>query len=343
MELALYHPVHGYYSGREVRYGRSGDFLTAPTASPWYGRVLARLLKRLAAGRGPVVLVDLAAGDGSFLRTLFGALGPGNVLSRVVAVEQSPAMRTLCRDVLGECAPAVEIVGGIGDAAAPDGFVLLHASELYDALPVARVIRRGEDLREFFVHAGENQLEWEEIPAGEEVVDYFRRHGVELVPGQIAEANLRAEELHRRHLEWAGSDAMALVLDYGYESRRLYNPRGRLQGSLSCFFRHELSRDPLLRPGEQDMTAHVNWDDLRRAAAAVGWKELSLDPLAVFLYRGGIGEIAGEMGLGMEAELDARTVTERQEIKRLLDPEGMGSDLRVLVQASGSIELPWSG
>jgi SAM-dependent MidA family methyltransferase len=58
MELALYHPKHGYYSGDEPRYGRRGDFLTAPTASEWYARVLTRLLTAIAADTGPFCLID---------------------------------------------------------------------------------------------------------------------------------------------------------------------------------------------------------------------------------------------------------------------------------------------
>jgi len=338
MELALYHPEYGYYSGREVRYGRSGDFLTAPTASPWYGRVMARLMKTWKADRDRIVLVDLAAGDASFLRSLLAELAPGDFPSRLVAVEQSSGMQERCRRALSGLFPSVEVVSRLEDAAPPDGFVFLHASELYDALPVARVVRRESGLQEFRVRIEGSCLEWEEKPARPEVMEYFRRHEIVLLPGQIAEANLRAEALHCRHLQWAGDDALVMVLDYGYDSGRLYNSRGRFQGSLSCFYRHELSRDPLVRPGEQDITAHVNWDDLRRAADSAGWRELSLDPLALFLYRSGIGEITEEMGLGMEAELDARTVSERQEMKRLLDPEGMGSDLKVLVQGSGKGE-----
>ena len=130
---------------------------------------------------------------------------------------------------------------------------------------------------------------------------------------------------------------MILVLDYGYEARRLYDARGRAGGSLSTFSRHELGRDPLQAPGEVDLTAHVNWDDLRNAARGAGWTEIGLWPLAEFLIRSGLEQELESRGLGVEAELDAATVTARQEVKRLLDPEGMGSDLKMLVQANGDM------
>jgi SAM-dependent MidA family methyltransferase len=126
-----------------------------------------------------------------------------------------------------------------------------------------------------------------------------------------------------------------LTLDYGYETARLYNPRGRRGGSLATFRRHRVARDPLQSPGEIDITAHVNWDDLRAAGRDAGWLEVGLWPLAEFLVRSGLAVELEERGLGMEAENDAATFAARQEIKRLLDPDGMGSDLKVLVQAKG--------
>ena len=75
MEMALYHPEHGYYTAAAPRYGRAADYLTAPTASEWYPRVVARLMRGLAGVSQPLRIVDVAAGDGSFLAGLIEALG----------------------------------------------------------------------------------------------------------------------------------------------------------------------------------------------------------------------------------------------------------------------------
>jgi len=336
MELALYDPDHGYYSGAEPRYGRGGDFLTAPTASHWYSRVLAGLLTQVADRSGPVTFVDLASGDGSLLAGVLEALGEGaaDVVERWVAVERAPAMR----DCLSRRLPgAFEVVAELGEAGRPAGPVVIHASELFDALPVERVIAGDGSLDELRVAAIDGSLIWSRQPAGNDVKAYFFEHQIRLEPGQIAEACLTAQGLHRQHLLWAGDDALMLTLDYGYDARRLYNSRGRRQGSLACYRRHQLSRDPLQDPGEQDITAHVNWDDLRLAAVAVEWLEIGLWPLAEFMIRTGLAEIIEKLGLGMEAPVDSRTIRERQEIKRLLDPEGMGSDLKMLIQGRGCL------
>ena len=339
MELALYHPGHGYYSSEEMRYGRGGDYLTAPTASEWYSRVFARVLSSTVRSVGPLRLVDVASGDGSFIAGVVESLGASatGVLDGVVSVERSEATRSPQVDRFVRAPVSVRCIENVSELEPGSGPTVVHASELFDAQPVARVVGRGEGLRELWVVADGGGLDCQERPARNEVAAYFGRHGVTLEEGQIAEANLTAEEMHRRLLAAAGDRGLCLVLDYGYEARRLYDPRGRGGGSLTTFRRHRLGRDPLESPGEVDLTAHVNWDDLRFAAEIGEWTEVGLWPLAEFLVRAGLEDELEKHGLGMDADLDAATIIARQEVKRLLDPEGMGSDLKVLIQAKGDI------
>lgn len=339
MELALYHLEHGYYSGATPRYGRGGDYLTAPTASEWYTRVFARMLVRMARSAGPLRMVDVASGDGSLIAGVFESLAAGanGVLDDVVSVERTEAMRSHQIDRLAQAPVPVRWIERASELEPEGKKSVFHASELYDAQPVARVVGRGGGLLELWVSVDDRALAWSERPPRNEVAAYFERHRVELADGQLAEANIEAADLHRDLLRAAGDDGLVLVLDYGYEARRLYDPRGRLGGSLTTFSRHRFGRDPLESPGDVDLTAHVNWDDLRFAAETGGWTEVGLWPLAEFLVRAGLEDELEERGLGMDADLDAATVTARQEIKRLLDPEGMGSDLKVLIQAKGEM------
>jgi len=334
MDLALYDPVNGYYSSDYPRYGRAADYLTAPTASGWYARVVARLMSGLAGATGPLRIIDLAAGDGSFLSGLISSLGgtTAGVIDGAVAVERSEAMRQRVRDRVGG---SVFCCGSLTEIDAEPEPTVMHASELYDAYPVARVVGRTGGLREMWVIVEDGILCWSERPPRDEVTAYFSDRGVVLEEGQVGEANLGAVASHREALRLAGADGLMLVLDYGYETARLYNPRGRRGGSLATFRRHRVGRDPLEAPGNSDITAHVNWDDLRTAGREEGWVEVGLWPLAEFLVRAGLAEELEERGLGAEADIDAATYVARQEVKRLLDPEGMGSDLKVLVQANG--------
>jgi SAM-dependent MidA family methyltransferase len=259
------------------------------------------------------------------------------VLADLVSVERSAALLELQRERWRGSSPPVRISASLDSVPGSGLPTVVHASELYDAQPVARAVGRSSGLAEMWVESSARGLRWCERQPRPELAAYFDRHAVELDVGQIGEANLRAESMHRQSLRAAGESGLALVLDYGYPAARLYDPRGRRFGSLTTFHRHQIGRDPLADPGAVDLTAHVNWSDLRRAAELEGWTEIGLWPLAEFLVRAGLAEELEESGLGPQAELDAETMTSRQEVKRLLDPDGMGSDLKMLVQAKGDL------
>ena len=339
MDLALYHPDHGYYSSEAPRYGRSGDFLTAPSASSWYARVFARMLRNLAAASGPMALVDVGAGDGSFIGGVIDAIGGDvtAVVGSVLTFERSQTMLRIQRANLRHLGIPWRSLDDVSRIESADSPVVVHASELYDAMPVHRVVMGADGLCELWVGVRDGCLEWRRVRARSELEDYFRDHGVDLQPGQIAELSLEWRTAQRDLLTRFPGGGLALVLEYGYPAARLYNPRGRGGGSLSCYRDHRLSRDPLVEPGLFDITAHVNVDDLRTAASEAGWAEVGWWPLAEFLGRAGIANEVSERGVGEEAELTADVITERQEIKRLLDPDGMGSDLRMLVQGRGEM------
>jgi SAM-dependent MidA family methyltransferase len=336
MELALYHPQNGYYASEKPRYGRAGDFLTAPTASGWYAKVLARLLTAVAAATRSLCLIDVASGDGAMIQAVLDGLGSttSDVLDGIISIERSEALERAQKHALAAAPVEVQWLRAASEMSSPPVPCVIHASELYDALPVARIVGGSGGIEELVVDSSNGELEFLRRPPRAEVVAYFERHGVEIEDGQIAEANLGAEMLHAVILEAVGSRGLSLTLDYGYEARRLYDPRGRRGGSLTTYHNHRYGRDPLVTPGQIDLTAHVNWDDLRSAAEVCGWREIGLWSLAEFLVLAGIADELDARGLGIEAELDASTVAERQEVKRLLDPEGMGSDLKMLVQAT---------
>ncbi len=339
MEMALYHRDRGYYSSPRPRYGREGDYLTAPTASDWYGRVLAGWIQRLSRGLGPITWVDVASGDGALMARLGKELArfEARAVGSMISVEQSVAMRTVQRDRFQSDGLSVEVVGSIEQIPISSAPTAIHASEFFDAVPVHRLVLDDDGLQELWVESTPTGLSWAKKPANEELQGYFDSRGVELVAGQFVEVNLEAERLHCELLDRAGDNGLALVLDYGYPSDRLYDPRGRKAGTLVAYREHRLENDVLRDPGSQDLTAHVNWDDLRRAGRSRDWCEIGLWPLAEFLIRAGLEEAMEREGMGPEAELNAATVTQRQEIKRLLDPDGMGSDLKVLVQARGEL------
>ena len=341
MELALYHPQAGYYTRPRTGPGPAGgggDFLTAPTASPVFARTIGTLVQQLAAALGEAVtFVELGGGEGMFLEAFLAHLGTQRsaAVRRVVATEAGAWARARiaerCRDV--------EVVAGLAEARWPEGPVVLFASELYDALPVHRITVQDGALAEFFVEGDERGgLRWRlGEPSAPGILAYLGDCGISLVEGQVAEIRPAAREVHAAHLRWCGHGGLALVLDYGHPGRRLYDPRARRGGSLVGYRHHALVADVLGDPGETDITAHVNFDDLERGAADAGWERGVLRPLGSFLtMHGALALLPARVASGEPLSPDEWGAL--GEVKRLLLPNGMGSDLKVLAQGRGR---PW--
>ena len=342
MELALYHPEAGYYTRRRRGpgpVGAAGDFITAPTATPLFARTLAVMLRRLSHAVGDqVTFVELGAGEGLSLRRVvseLGGIGPG-ALRRVVAVEVADWAR---ERLVAEC-PGVEARRSLAELPHPSGPVVLFASELYDALPAHRITvrRRGGVLEhvEYFVEpSGGGRLRW---ALGElsrpELESYLVTHNLVLEEGQVAELRPDAEAVHAGHLAWCGKNAVALVLDYGYPARQLYNPRGRKHGSLVGYRGHSLVSNVLSNPGGVDITAHVNFDDLTNAAAGLGWDRGQMRPLGAFLALHGALDLL-PAGAARGEPLSPADWAELATAKKLLAPSGMAVDQKVLEQGKG--------
>jgi len=342
MDLALYHPSAGYYTRRRTGsgpVGRSGDFLTAPTASPIFGRSLAEIVRQLAGALGePVTFVELGAGEGVLLAGLIEHLGDARpeVLRRTLAVETGEWAR---KRIAKRC-PGVELASRLSEASWPAGPVVLFACELYDALPAHRVTvlgqKLGYTLAEYYVEPdGKGGLRWATgEPSTSDVLRYLAEHGLTLEEGQVAEIRPRARAIHAEHLAWCGPDAVAFVVDYGHISRKLYEPRARRRGSLVGYRAHALVEDVLADPGEIDITAHVNFDDLENAASDTGWEHGVIRPLGAFLtLHGALSFLPPAVARG--EPLSPEEWAELSSAKRLLLPSGMGSDLKVLAQGRG--------
>ena len=319
MEAALYDPEEGYYA-RRARIGEGGDFVTSPEISSLFARSVARLFAADAApGAGPVTFLEVGAGRGRFLadfRSALREISPdtfGQV--RLAAIERTEAGRR----AIAASVPEARVCAGPDDAGGPfPGWIF--SNELYDALPVHRVQMREGKLFELGVgvrsHSG---FVWTSWPAPPALAEYFERFGLALAHGQTAEVNLEAAPLHGR-LCGLLTRGRILAFDYGHRASILYHPHARPSGTLAVHSRGRRGGDPLEDPGRVDLTAHVNWDDLARAGESAGFETQGVFRQTRFLLAAGLFEDAGERKL---------------EALRLIDPEGLGDALSVLVQSRG--------
>lgn len=353
VELALYHPKFGYYTRGENRVGKEGDYVTAPSLSPAFSFAVAGLVREFARRcEGEVSsFIDIGCGDGGLVRAVAAQTGLENVyfygvdrtLARVEGAHGGSGGTPLGQPA-GRRRSAVEFFRTL-DEVPRDGTHLIFSSELYDAIPFARLVQRGEHLHELWVAEREGVLDWSEHEASPLYEDYFTERGIELAEGQFADVTLEWEAFHEDVLRFL-TRGLVVTLDYGFPAARLFHPRARRFGTAAAYSGHRVHRDLLADPGEQDLTAHINFSDLERAGERQGTRTLFFDGLAKFLLSIGITEHelfrpVHELEVG-SAEDGIALLGARDEARRLVLPDGMGEDLRVLVQGKGLSFENWS-
>ena len=310
MELAL-----GAYYGRSDRqFGARGDFVTAPELGRLFGRTLANQLKELD---GPIL--ELGAGSGALAETLLGELE-----REYLILETSPALRERQRERLGQRVKFLDRL-----PAKFNGIVL--ANEVVDALPVHAVGWREGGIVERGV--SEN-LEWAERPAAGAVLEYART--IDVPPPYDSEIGLAGQAWMRALGERLERGAM-FVIDYGFPRREYYHPQ-RSMGTLMCHAQHRAHPDPFQRPGEQDITAHVDFSALAEAARAAGLEVLGYTSQAQFLVNCGITDVLAQANV----ENALRYAPIAAEAQRLLSPAEMGELFKVLAVGRG-VQAPLLG
>ena len=327
---ALYDPDFGYYAAP-----RSGlDYATSVDISPVFAFSLARLAERFVAGAGDEVctIVDIGCGDGSLIAAIRDAL-PEAVLKRAHLAGVDRSLERL----RPELTQGIEFARSIDEISALQPLLVI-SNELFDAFPFARVVRRESALFELTVTQSEGGLNWDERPAEEELREYFADRGIELGTGQFADISL---EWGRFYGELAAriERGMIVTIDYGFPENRLFDVRSRRWGTAVAFSGHQMTRDLLAEPGLRDITAHVNFSDLQREGERRGWRTDRFERQASFLLARGAADhpLLAPLDAVSAANVEeaAALAETREAARRLILPDGIGDEMRVLVQSKG--------
>jgi SAM-dependent MidA family methyltransferase len=186
------------------------------------------------------------------------------------------------------------------------------------------------------------RLEWCEMPPPPALDAYFARLGVELRVGQFADVTEEWGNAYREICDRLGR-GLVVTFDYGFPSKQLFDPRIRMYGTAAAYRGHEVHRDLFADPGRQDLTAHVNFDDLERAGAESGFSTLVFTRQARFLLSIGITDHPLFAPLEERDLVTAlQTQVARENARRLVLPDGIGDEIRVLVQGKGVPGEGWS-
>jgi SAM-dependent MidA family methyltransferase len=344
MRECLYHPIHGYYSKAEWQ--RFTDYYTSVDVHPIFGRLLARkfaeMWEQLERPK-EFLLVEAGAGVGRLALHILdfceAKLPEFYDVLRCVAVERSAsrraqaAARLQCETdfSLSSCAHAGHVhISPEIPAQIPAGCVF--SNELIDALPVRRLVLQDGALREILV--GRDNAKFVDVVAPVStcaINEYFVAQGVTLHEGQHAEAGLEAcdwiSEVGRRMAR-----GFVLTIDYGHHAAELFNER-HMRGTLLAYREHRVSENFYASPGEQDLTAHVNFTALETWGQRSGLETVEFTSQTAFLLA--LGQPNEFADLYDPGQTEAEHIRARLQLKTLIHPEGMGERFQVLVQRKG--------
>ena len=335
MELVLYAPQYGYYTGGSHKIGNNGDFITAPTLTPLFARTLARQLQELlpqTAGN----IYEFGAGTGQLAADLLNNLSNG--INRYYIIEISPELAARQKDLIQTLAPqaAQKIVHLSALPETFDGIII--GNEVLDAMPV-EIIRKDEGGS--FEHVGvcleNDRFTYSARPLHDLQLSalaslYFPKisppYTSELHPQQYAFIRTLASRLEH---------GCMIFIDYGFDAAQYYHPQ-RNQGTLIGHYRHHVIHNPFDFIGLADLTAHVNFTDIAQAGTDAGLDLIGYLPQSHFLLNLGITELLAQTGKTDSAAY----IREAAAVQKLIDQHEMGELFKVIAFGK-NINIDWTG
>ncbi|MEB3293661.1 MAG: SAM-dependent methyltransferase [Synechococcales bacterium] len=350
MELALYHPQHGYYSRQCQQIGGGGgDFFTSPHLGSEFGELIAvqlvEMWERLDQPT-PFTVVEMGAGQGLLAQDILGYLAqqaPTCFAATVYwIVEQAPALIQAQQRLLQPWRDrGCQIEWRSWEHMAQDSVTgVFLSNELVDALPVHRVRFDGGQLQEIYVTQQDGKwLELYDRPSTPALATYFENLGIDLTRPEYqdnycTEVNLAAIAWLQRVASCL-RQGFILTIDYGYPADRYYN-RVRSQGTLQCYFQHQHHNDPYLHVGNQDITSHVDFTTLEQQGEQLGLTTVGRTQQAMFLMALGLGDRL--TALSQSTTTDPQKINQilrrRDALHLLVNPMNLGN-FGVLIQSKG--------
>jgi SAM-dependent MidA family methyltransferase len=344
MDLALYAPGLGYYSGGSRKLGAAGDFITAPELSVLFGRCVAKqcaqVLDALRAADGGATsaancILEIGAGSGRLAVDVLSRLEqagrlPDRYLILEISADLIQRQRLLIETSLPHLASRVEWLDR-PPRQYFDGVVL--ANEVLDALPVARFCWSHAGVEEMgVVFDPASGFEWAARPASmllTQACETLRLAGGDWDDGYVSEYCPRAAAFGVA-VTAALRRGAVLWFDYGLPRSQYYLPQRR-DGTLTGHFRHRVLDDVLLHPGLQDITAWVDFTLLAEASGEAGCELAGFTTQAHFLAGTGIDEEMQDVAQGDENAF-ARLANQA---RQLMLPGEMGERFKAMAWLRG--------
>ena len=339
MQMCLYEPELGYYARKREQFGKAGDFYTSSDVHAVFGRLLCRQFEemwRVLGSTKQIDIIELGPGRGLFaLDVLDWAEKKFPDFAAALhyrLVETSEWLRDKQRERLAKHITSghASIHESIDESEPKLGHVVIvFANEFFDASPVDILTDAGE----IHVALDENNSFVESVvPARPELLEYVDRYSVRPEPGERVEVNLSALDcLCKVSRLFDDRRGFAVFVDYGYT--RAEQQAGRHRDTLLTYRKHQVGGDPYQAPGEQDITAHVNFTALQEVAEENHMDSIALIKQSQLLI--GIGEATEFADAFEEATLPQERAKVTLQLKHLVTPDGIGETFDVLVLGRG--------
>jgi len=301
MEMALYEPGMGYYSAGAHKLGAGGDFTTAPELSPLFGAAICSTLIPVLEGlqrKGlPAQILEFGAGTGKLATSILTRLQDlGFTLDSYNIIEISPDLAQRQKERIQKTVKELDIPTQCEWLSElPKNFSgVILANEVIDAIPCDTIIYQNGFWYSHGVAFENNKLTWKTGSPVEQ----------SLLPETLLTGNFPegyVTELHTPAIAWMRQVAkhldsgLFLTFDYGFPESEYYHSQ-RIEGTLMAHHRHHAIQDPFYLPGLCDLTTHVEWSQIARAALAENADDVYLTNQAAYLLDAGIGDIALEIG-----------------------------------------------
>ena len=336
MELALYSPRLGYYSGGSAKLGPDGDFTTAPEMTPLFGASLAQFYQQHRP-QIPAQVMEFGAGSGRLAFDFLTHCHLSNIaIDRYFIVELSGELRARQEELL-QGFPQVQWL----DAMPMHFSGLVLGNEVLDAMPVDLLMKTEAGWQECGVHIDERgDLGLCYRPADAQLITQIPDTQSLPYPYMTEVHRIAAGFMHSlSQMCYAGMKqnqqaSLIVLLDYGFPAHEFYHPE-RNSGTLMCHYRHHAHSDAFYLPGLQDITAHVDFTEMARCGLDEQMDLLCYTSQAAFLLNAGITKVLESQKNDEKKCDEMQYLRSANLVQKLISPAEMGELFKVLVMGCG--------
>lgn len=327
MELALYEPERGYYTGGLAKFGKAGDFTTAPEISPLFAQCIGRQCQQVFSCVGHTDILEIGAGTGQLAIDLLLFLEQEQSLPRAYKIlEISQTLRQRQQERLQQHIPHLfSLIEWLDDSPALPITGVILANEVVDALPVHQFVWTKDKIQEVRVAYEKDHFNYQCAPVENSIMSELSQ----LKENYFPEVNVYQSEVCMRLADWVRKlslflqQGLILIIDYGLPGHAYYHA-DRVNGTLLCYYQHRAHDNPFSLVGLQDITASVDFSRLARAALQEGLKVAGFTSQAAFLLNNDLLPLIEQCYDGTVS------IEVNQQVHLLTSPSEMGELVKVM-------------